>query len=85
MMNSFNFINSPILIAGYIVCLVLLILSFIKVIKFNYIFIISLLVLLVGLSIYSLIIGTAYVEVICFATFFFFVSLFHLKRKKEER
>ena len=83
-MDSFNFINSPILIAGYIVCLVLVVLSYIKAIKFNDIFIIVLFVALTGLSIYSLLIGTSYVEVTCFILLYLILILFHFLKRKEK-
>ena len=82
-MNSFNFVNYPILIVGYSICLLFLVLSFIKAIKFNWIFIIALYLVLVGLSIYSLLMGTTYQEVICFILIFFVASLVRLIRRKE--
>ena len=83
-MNPFNFVNHPILIAGYSVCVLLLVLSFIKKIPFRAVFLITLFVCLTGLSIYSLIAGSSYIEVICFLLLFFIVASIHLLKRKEK-
>lgn len=82
-MDIFNFIHHPILIAGYSICLLILILTFIKQISFRYILMIVLFVLLVGLTIFALLNGSSYEEVIIFNLIYLIIMSLHLLKKKE--